>query len=187
MRTINWSFAIVIAAIHSGCIVDVNETKGAHGCSAGIEIDLLPCLVDTDCGWGFVCGSDSTCIPECGPECDPTTPASPQACADDSQCPMGSYCYVDFGVCLDSGICSKDYHCDDGYVCDTERASCIPAPTACSDLSSEDDCLSRLDCEPVYAGINCTCGPDCVCTGTEENCVCESFEYFTCGEAPAAY
>jgi hypothetical protein len=32
----------------------------------------------------------------------------------------------------------------------------------------------------VYAGVSCSCGPDCHCVGGEAGCICESFEFFRC-------
>jgi len=55
-----------------------------------------------------------------------------------------------------------------------EYQSCVPEPQqppACSTLVTEAACEARPDCDPVYAGSNCTCD--------EHGCTCqtETFEY----------
>lgn len=52
----------------------------------------------------------------------------------------------------------------------------------CADIATEAECVAQTGCEPVYAGIDCSCGPDCACVGGEPNCVCVSFEFFECRE-----
>ncbi len=54
---------------------------------------------------------------------------------------------------------------------------------ACEDLDEESSCSARSDCEPVYAGVDCSCGPDCTCIGGTPGCICESFEFHACEAA----
>lgn len=82
--------------------------------------------------------------------------------------------------------CTEDADCDLGSHCDAELETCVAGPLACEDLTDEDACALRLDCEPVYAGIDCSCGPDCTCIGGEAGCVCEGFEFFACESNPSA-
>ncbi len=46
-------------------------------------------------------------------------------------------------------------------------------PPACSELGDEPACVARIDCAPLYEGVNCTCTAD----GT---CSCDSWEYSAC-------
>ena len=50
----------------------------------------------------------------------------------------------------------------------------------CADQQTEAACVVFGDCEPIYAGVDCSCGPDCACMGGEPGCVCASFEFFAC-------
>src|SRR5262245_43498740 len=47
-----------------------------------------------------------------------------------------------------------------------------PPPPMCTELASESACSEREDCAPIYAGTDCSCGPDCTCIGGEPGCVC---------------
>jgi hypothetical protein len=77
--------------------------------------------------------------------------------------------------------CSQESDCEPGFNCDYERGECVPADAeTCPELESEADCDVRDDCVTVYAGINCSCGPECSCIGGEPGCVCESFAFFRC-------
>jgi hypothetical protein len=77
--------------------------------------------------------------------------------------------------------CSAEKDCERGFNCDYERKECVPAAAeTCPELSTETDCDNRNDCKSIYAGINCSCGPECTCIGGEPGCVCESFSFFTC-------
>jgi hypothetical protein len=55
-------------------------------------------------------------------------------------------------------------------------------PPTCADWTTELECVAQTGCEPVYAGVDCSCGADCACVGGEPNCVCSSFEFFECRE-----
>jgi hypothetical protein len=77
--------------------------------------------------------------------------------------------------------CSVESDCARGYNCDTTRGECLPTDAeTCPELTTEASCSVRKDCTTVYAGTNCTCGPDCECTGGEPGCICERFEFFRC-------
>ena len=75
--------------------------------------------------------------------------------------------------------CIDDAACDIGEIC-SELGSCILPD--CGDIGGEAACVSRFDCEPVYAGVDCGCGPDCACEPGQTGCVCDSFEFFRCEE-----
>ena len=77
--------------------------------------------------------------------------------------------------------CAKESDCERGYNCDYERKECVVAGAeTCAELRTEADCDNRNDCVSIYAGTNCSCGPECTCIGGEPGCVCESFAFFTC-------
>lgn len=77
--------------------------------------------------------------------------------------------------------CTVESDCARGYNCDTIRGECLPTDAeTCPELTTEASCSVRKDCTTVYAGTNCTCGPDCQCTGGEPGCICERFEFFRC-------
>lgn len=144
-----------------------------------IETDF--CFSDAECADGLVCDEDRvTCVP--GEE-----PAPEPQCTADAECPAGAYCALDAAICIATSLCVADVDCAEALTCDEARGTCIPGedplPT-CEELGSQEQCLARADCIPVYTGINCSCGPDCVCQGVEPNCVCERFDYFACAPAP---
>lgn len=58
-----------------------------------------------------------------------------------------------------------------------------PPPPECVELETELSCSERADCTPVYAGTDCSCGPECTCIGGEPGCVCESFGFLVCIDA----
>jgi hypothetical protein len=80
--------------------------------------------------------------------------------------------------------CAAETDCPRGFNCDYERGECTPADAeTCGELSTEEACDNRNDCMTVYAGTNCSCGPECACIGGEPGCVCESFAFFACENA----
>jgi hypothetical protein len=77
--------------------------------------------------------------------------------------------------------CAQESDCARGYNCDSRRQECVEAAAeTCPELMSEADCDNRNDCMSIYAGINCSCGPECECVGGEPGCVCQSFAFFNC-------
>ena len=61
-----------------------------------------------------------------------------------------------------------------------------PPPPECMELATEAACSDRADCTPIYAGTDCSCGPECICEGGDPNCICESFGFLVCVDAEAA-
>jgi hypothetical protein len=55
-----------------------------------------------------------------------------------------------------------------------------PPPPTCAELPDEVTCELRADCQPIYAGTDCSCGPNCTCFDGAEGCTCEHFGYVTC-------
>jgi hypothetical protein len=139
-------------------------------------VETGTCTSDAECWDGMTCDeARSTCVP--GTAEDPGTCDGEITCTEPPPaCPPGSTPGIKDG-------------CYTGY-CILISTTCTPPapPLECPDIASEAECFDRDDCVTVYAGINCTCGPDCSCTGFEAGCVCESFEYFGCdyadGSAP---
>lgn len=77
--------------------------------------------------------------------------------------------------------CDEERDCEQGFNCDFEQGICAPADfETCGELASEPACRVRVDCRTIYAGTNCSCGPDCECEGGEPGCICETFEFFRC-------
>jgi len=77
--------------------------------------------------------------------------------------------------------CTAESDCERGFNCDYERQECVAADAeTCPELSTEAGCDNRNDCKSIYAGTNCSCGPECTCIGGEPGCVCQSFSFFTC-------
>ena len=104
-------------------------------------------------------------------------------CVDDSDCDIDSFCDTDDGLCVPGTTCEDESSCDPGFNCDEDLLVCLPADQErCSELEDDDACAERDDCESVYAGVDCSCGPECTCMGGEPGCVCESFEFFKCVE-----
>jgi hypothetical protein len=122
-----------------------------------------------------------------GDEDDPDWEIDPATSCDDGGPGSGAGGHVDDGDGgNDTASCTGDADCNAGSYCDVELETCVPGVAACEDLSDESACAARLDCEPIYAGIDCSCGPDCACVGGEPGCVCEGFEFFACESNPPA-
>ncbi|MCC6900353.1 MAG: hypothetical protein IT377_15350 [Polyangiaceae bacterium] len=103
------------------------------------------------------------------------------SCKIHADCAAGQFCLIGSGQCTAAATCVKESDCLGGFNCDAPTKSCLPSATeTCGEVGSEAACLTRKDCVPSYAGVDCTCGPDCKCLGGEPGCVCESFEFFRC-------
>lgn len=120
----------------------------------------------------------------------PTSPATPAddagtsdaaGCKAHADCGAGFFCLFGSGQCTTAAECSAEADCLAGFNCDVATKSCLPAAhETCGELENEAACLGRDDCAPSYAGVDCSCGPDCTCKGGEPGCVCSSFEFFRC-------
>jgi len=129
-------------------------------------------------GWAIVFG---LCLGGCNIEtydhgsgplddetCESATPSNSDGCQRNSDCASASYCDVALGHCVASASCSSEIDCDASMNCDSVRSTCVPAtdPT-CAEVTNESACVTRGDCTPLYAGVDCSCGPDCACKGGE--------------------
>ncbi len=152
MSKIHFVFALS-SVLLGGCYIQATETDGGTN------------------GTGGSCSGSCKCK---------TSDAA--ACAKDADCDTGSYCDTSAGSCVESNACKAQADCASGFACDTTRSTCVPAPSpkTCADLGDEASGSARNDCLVVYAGVNCSCGPDCACKGGEPGCVCQSFEFFKC-------
>jgi hypothetical protein len=178
MNRITFLLPTIGALALAGCHVSYTgdwSGKGALGDS---------CTCDEDCQDGLSCDED-VCVPDDDNTTTPTGTPS-EGCQANADCPQGSFCELVSGVCVYTGSCQQDADCGDGLTCDEEVGTCVPGedppppPPTCAEIALEADCSARADCVPIYAGVNCSCGPNCECKGVEPNCVCERFDYFAC-------
>lgn len=161
--------------LFGGCHMMSSDGHSCTMCGSQGGVTSGACSSDKDCGSGEKCNAEKTCVPT----------NQPAPCKDDVQCAQGAYCDAIQGRCVASAACTTEVDCAEGFNCDSARSTCAPsaAPT-CGELDAEAECLQRSDCAPVYAGVGCSCGADCTCKGGEPGCVCESFEFFRCAQAP---
>ncbi len=162
----------------AGCRIETYEGTGdVHGdeCDdprASKSAAEPSCENDADCSEGKLCVSGAC-----------KAPVVPKSCASHGACGVAEYC-TEHGECAATKVCAEEEECDPGTNCDASVALCLPATQeTCGELSDESACVARTDCEPVFAGVGCSCGPDCSCVGGTPGCVCESFEFFRCEPA----
>ncbi|HUH05721.1 MAG TPA: hypothetical protein VML75_27205 [Kofleriaceae bacterium] len=175
----------------SGCGTDALCEPGFVGTDIGNFESCAPegatqpgCFEDWECGSGQRCNAQEVCLP------------SPWACSgggDDEEpglVPCDDRCYgncvptdPDPGNCYEAAICdSIPPGCPDGTIAGVKDgcwtgycipvANCEPAP-ACAETPTEDGCIARADCAPIYQGVNCTCDANGTCT-------CEDWLYQEC-------
>lgn len=105
-------------------------------------------------------------------------------CESNSDCAAGCFCNEQ-AWCEEAGFCAVDTDCVGDFVCD-ERSSCVPPEPIepepdCEDLSDDEAaCLDRVECTPVYRGVNCTSSDGTECSENSESCSCESFTLDRC-------
>lgn len=193
MRGLTFLGSAIAALTLAGCHINYTETwDGEEGVKAA-EGEF--CVFHSDCEDELKC-DDNVCVPDDddgsggtgagGTGAGGTGGAGAADCTDHVDCPQGSYCHED-GICVQSNTCNCDAECGEGLTCDEVLGTCVPGedpPLTCADILAEAECVARADCEPIYAGVNCSCGAGCECQGGEPGCVCESFEFHACGEVP---
>lgn len=148
--------------------------------------------------------SSGTCYPACLPvgngpgDCYGTVACAvpPPSCPAGSTPGVSNGCYT--GYCIptnqcgptDPGQCYGQLQCNSappscptgtlpGIVNGCWSGFCIPTNNcevpACETLTTEQDCTSRNDCIPIYAGSDCTCTPS--------GCTCNTLSYERCESA----
>lgn len=176
MRSKIW-FSLVVPTVLTGCMM-LGADRDGHDCPMCDSDDPLvkACSKDSDCGATQHC---SQSLGRC--EWGQGNPGAASECAADSDCPKSSYCEATTKTCVEGEGCASEADCALGFNCDASRGICLPAalPT-CGEVQAEAECLERSDCAPLYAGVDCSCGPDCSCKGGEPGCVCAAFEFFRC-------
>jgi hypothetical protein len=138
------------------------------------------CYGDNECDPGSHCNAAEICLP----------PPGGGACPEGNCDAVPTVCY---GYCVpdnDPGECEGEVLCDSiapncpvgttpGIANGCWTGECISLDlcpsTACTDLSSELACISRIDCNPYYIGEGCECGPD--------GCVCTTWTYDSCNSS----
>jgi hypothetical protein len=99
-------------------------------CKRGKKGDA--CVIPEDCGLGFACGPDNTCIQK--------------ECYNNYDCGKEKWC--DFGICKDNdNLCGHDAECRDGYFCSVKTGRC-----------SQGMCQTHADC----SGASCCFAGSCI-------------------------
>ena len=95
----------------------------------------------------------------CGPECVAIEPA---------ECYAPVVCTAQPPLCPPTATPAVVNGCWSGYCLPTSECETV----ACEDLPTEQACIARPDCSPVYRGMSCTCSPS--------GCVCQVLTYDRC-------
>lgn len=136
---------------------------------------------DTECASGHDSNPNDSADGGADSAADGSASKDAASCKAHADCSADQFCLIGSGQCTAATKCEKESDCLAGFNCDATKKSCLPSATeTCGEVESEAACLTRKDCVPSYAGVDCTCGPDCKCQGGEPGCVCESFEFFRC-------
>jgi hypothetical protein len=156
-----------------GCTDDEQCPQGAYCEQNRGECVATGTCDGGSCPDGHQCDSArNTCVPctgsSCGGSKDPGSCNGAVTCGDAPPvCPSGTVPGIADG-CY-TGFCIPLAACD------------VPPPPSCEELTSETDCQARAgECQTLYTGINCSCGPGCSCEAQDAGCTCESFEYVAC-------
>jgi len=142
---------------YAQCVPSGGGNPGS--CTGQVLCDALPpaCPANTTAGRENGCWT-GYCIPNSA--CGPNDPGS---------CDGVTVCAVPPPACPSGTVAGVLNGCWSGY--------CIPQSAcpvaACETLTTENACLARPECTPVYGGSNCTCSPGGGCT-------CETLTYERC-------
>lgn len=128
-----------------------------------VAVHASDCTSPSDPG-GLVCGNGEFVMCAAEPGADPgqcygevLCDSLPPACPPDSVAGIRDGCWT--GSCISVTACE---------------------PPPCAMLQSEQECVSRIECDALYEGSNCTCD-------AAGNCTCETWTYTGCTPAdPAA-
>ena len=139
-----------------GCwAVAVGGPPSANDCT---QLDVHSCPFRNDCTtWYAGPSNDNMTFDHCALEresCEPGTCGAPPPCPSSSVPTTRNGCYT--GRCMARSECPK---------------------AACADLTSETQCTSHSECEPLFRGDDCTCTPD--------TCTCARRTFESCHDGPA--
>lgn len=164
--------------VYAGCWGTAPSGPIAGGGCAGL--DAYACSLHDDCSAVHAaveaCGANGACPNAVGGflRCEGET-APPKGCYSTAGCPQGQ-------VCNASEVCLPPPGCDpaSGGCPDVCYGWCVtpPPPPACEELASETQCVARVDCVPIYKGIDCAC--------TDAGCTCQVYQFERCTTAPAS-
>ncbi len=156
------------------------------------QIDQSGGTVD-DCenldGWS--CSTSDRCIAVHQFDCD-AGGAGDEAPGFEEQCPPGPFVRCHNEPTETDG-CYSNEECDEGWACNIDEVCpqadpcppeicgapepclgyCVPEEPACSEIVTEDSCISRDDCSPFYIGSDCSCD--------ETGCSCSEWLFSSCG------
>src|SRR5262245_32171458 len=121
-------------------------------CTGIVKCDALPpaCPAGTKPGIANGCWT-GYCIPEA--DCRPNDPGN---CYEDVVCRAAP------PACPEGTVPGVRDGCWTGYC--IPLSACEPQPDpSCASLLTERACVARMDCQPLYEGIGCTCFPDGHC------------------------
>jgi hypothetical protein len=180
----------------AGCFCEGEEYGPGYCVETGF------CSSTADCAPGFVCDDRGSCVPDGSTGCetygcpegsfcaaDGTCIPDTLGCDSDDDCAAACYCDETVGACVESSVCASDADCGDGLTCDEARSSCVPGedppppPPSCAEITTEEACLARLDCDATYTGIGCEDPAGNSCTSNSANCVCDYFVFAACIDA----
>jgi hypothetical protein len=141
-------------------------------------LDAYACSRHDNCRAYYSSNAGSTKFDFCSDEPDPTcTLACDAGFVCKHEC-HGSTC----GPACVSVLTCQSIICDPGTCAETCTVDstgkttcapqCVPTGPACATLTTENACVMRTDCVPVYAGQDCTCYPD--------HCECQILTYERC-------
>jgi hypothetical protein len=171
-------------------------------CQAGFVCDdRSSCVPGDECpegmmgdpatGCWYACDGNEDCAAGCWCNTDTGVCEESGFCTTSADCPDGQEC-DDRSTCVPSDdTCASNADCGDGEVCDGELGECRAA--TCTEITAgnfgagaEDLCLGNATCDAVYSGSNCT-NPNnnnAPCEDGDSGCVCETFDFAACVDAP---
>jgi hypothetical protein len=104
------------------------------------------------------------------------------ACIVSTTCPQGTSCVTGSCQACAGGVCAcqRDDDCSSSQVCNHDMGACTTPPPACTALTTEAACSTRVDCAPIYGGMSCTNTVGSPCHSGEANCTCAMYSFAAC-------